>query len=105
MWFQASASHTTVPQFAFLPSGHAMVQNFSAAPVELPRQCSVSSSIREASPEWHDLAYTVLGSAATHQFYTRVETSGPRWTSLMDPQRVPVLLVRQYGRGEVALPS
>ncbi len=48
-------------------------------------------------------AYTVLGSAATHQFYTGDETFGPRWTSLMDPQRVPLLLVRQYGRSEVAI--
>jgi len=39
----------------------------------------------------------------THQFYTGDETFGPRWTSLMDPQRVPLLLVRQYGNGEVAI--
>ncbi len=101
--FQADTSHRTVPQFAFLSSGHALTQNFSASTIELPRQCLLSSSIQQASPEWHELAYTVLGSVATHQFYTGDETFGPRWTSLMDPQRAPLLLVKQYGKGEVAI--
>ena len=38
-----------------------------------------------------------------HQFYTGDETFGPRRTSLIHPQRVPLLLVRPYEKGEVAV--
>jgi hypothetical protein len=59
--------------------------------------------MRVLSGEWRELAYTVLHSGATTQFYTGYETFGPRWTSLMDPVRVPVLAVRTLGAGEIAL--
>src|SRR5262249_17514570 len=63
----------------------------------------LSISMRAASSDWLELAYTVLRSTATNQFYTGHETFGPRWTSLMDPARAPVLLVRRLGAGEIAV--
>jgi hypothetical protein len=101
--FRADPAHRTGREFAFTGPGHALTRDFSLAQVELPRECTLSSSIGLASPEWHELAYTVLASVATHQFYTGDPTFGPRWTSLMDPSRVPLLLVRHYGNGEIAI--
>jgi hypothetical protein len=69
-------------------------------PVEPP---GLAASVREASAEWKELAYAVLPSAASRQFYRGHPTFGPRWTSLMDPARVPVLLVRDYGQGAIVL--
>ncbi|MEO6829448.1 MAG: hypothetical protein ABI164_06525, partial [Acidobacteriaceae bacterium] len=61
----------------------------------------LASNIQSASKDWLELAYTVLPSINERQFYRPYPTFGPRWTSLMDPARVPVLLSRKYGKGTV----
>jgi aminoglycoside/choline kinase family phosphotransferase len=59
--------------------------------------------IYAASPAWQELAYSVVAATEYAQFSRPVDTFGPRWTSLMDPVRVPVMLARDYGSGSVVL--
>jgi hypothetical protein len=61
------------------------------------------SSIRAAGPEWQELAYTVISNVSGHQFYTGDPTFGPRWTSLMDTVKAPVLLSREIGAGHIVI--
>jgi len=69
-------------------------------PLTTPRD-QLQSSIREADSQWHELAYTVIGNVSSRQFSFDDPTFGPRWTSLMDPARVPVLLSRDVGAGHI----
>jgi hypothetical protein len=87
----------------YLDGDHPLLNSLSATFLEMNPGDTLNCSIRAASSEWRELAYTVLRSSATGQFYSGNETFGPRWTSLMDPARVPVLLVRKWGAGEVVV--
>ncbi len=100
--FTADSSFRPGTQFAFSDTAHPLLHWLAGAtvPVEAP---GLAASVRETSPEWQELAYTVLPSAASRQFYRGDETFGPRWTSVMDPARVPVMLVRSYGKGAIVL--
>ncbi len=84
-------------------AGHPLLASLSGSSLATNPGDTLASSIRAASKDWVELAYTVLHSTATDQFYTADETFGPRWTSLMDPAHVPVLLVRKFGAGEIVL--
>jgi len=82
---------------------HPLLNTLSGASFATNPGDIITSSIRGTSSDWMELAYTVLHSTASSQFYTGDETFGPRWTSLMDPAHVTVLLVRKLGAGEVVL--
>ena len=101
--FQTDTSHEPPRDFAFTGLRHPLSNRFSTAVMNLDSECRQASSVRGASAEWQELAYTVMSSASTAQFYTGETTFGPRWTSLMDPARAPLLLVKRHAKGEVAL--
>ena len=89
-------------QVAFAEAAHPLLEGLrgAATPLDAP---GLVPAVREASAEWEELAYTVIPNAGRRQFYSGSETFGPRWTSLMDPARVPVMLVRNYGKGSIVL--
>jgi hypothetical protein len=100
--FTADASFRGATDFAFTEAAHPLTEGLPATTVSL-EPTALATSVREISPEWTELAYTVLPNRGSRQFYNGRATFGPRWTSLMDTARVPVLLVRNYDRGSVVL--
>ncbi len=101
--FAQNASFRAGDRIAYLADDHPLLTSLSGSIVTLNPGETLSSTIRTVSSDWRELAYTVLHSRATTQFYTGYETFGPRWTSLMDPVRAPVLVVRKLGSGEIAI--
>jgi hypothetical protein len=101
--FAQNASLRAGDRIQYLDLDHPLLSALSDSFLTLKPGDTLTSSIRTASSDWRELAYTVLPSVASHQFYTGNETFGPRWTSLMDPARAPVLLVRKLGAGEVVV--
>jgi hypothetical protein len=97
--FTSDSSYRGAAQFAFTEAAHPLLKGLAAsrAPADLV------ASVRQASPDWKELAYTVLANSASRQFYVGYETFGPRWTSLMDTARAPVMLARDYGKGSIVL--
>lgn len=89
--------------FQWAKTEHPLLPHLSGASVELNAGDALASSVRGSSNDWQTLAYTVLHSSASSQFYSGDETFGPRWTSLMDPVYAPVLLSRKFGKGEIVL--
>jgi hypothetical protein len=101
--FAQNGSLRTGSRIHYLDGGHPLLNALSGSFLEMNQGDTISSSIRASSDEWTELAYTVLHSSASGQFYRGDETFGPRWTSLMDPVRAPVLLVRKLGSGEIVI--
>ena len=101
--FAQNSSLRTANRMQYLEGGHPLVQGLSGSFLDVGQDDSIASSIRSASGEWQELAYTVLDSMASGQFYRGDGTFGPRWMSLMDPSRAPVLLVRKAAAGEIAI--
>ncbi len=101
--FTNDTSHRRPLDFAFHTGEHALLRGVSGNKYEVAPECLFAPSIGKSSPDWSELAYTVLPSVSTGQFYSGDETFGPRWVSLMDPARVPLALARKYGKGEVVI--
>jgi hypothetical protein len=101
--FAENASLRAGNQIAYLVDDHPLLNSLSGSTLSLSPGDTLSSTIRAVSSDWRELAYTVLHSRAAGQFYTGDQTFGPRWTSLMDPVRAPVLVVRKFGAGEIAV--
>jgi|SRR5579859_107153 len=101
--FAQNASLRAGDRMQYLDVDHPLLSALSGSFVTLRPGDTLYSSIRAASSDWRELAYTVLPSVASNQFYTGNDTFGPRWTSLMDPARAHVLLVRKMGAGEIVL--
>jgi hypothetical protein len=98
-----NASLRAGDRIQYLDLEHTLLNALTGSFLTLKPGDTLYSSISAASSDWRELAYTVLHSGASNQFYTGNETFGPRWTSLMDPARAPVLLVRKIGAGEVVV--
>jgi hypothetical protein len=101
--FAQNASLRAGDRIQYLDLEHPLLSALTGSFLTLKPGDTLYSSIRAASSDWRELAYTVLHSSTSSQFYTGNETFGPRWTSLMDPARAPVLLVRKLGAGEVVV--
>jgi hypothetical protein len=101
--FAQNASLRQGNRIEFVTDDHPLLNSLAGSFLSLNAGDTLPGTMRVLSGEWRELAYTVLHSGATTQFYTGYETFGPRWTSLMDPVRVPVLAVRTLGAGEIAL--
>jgi hypothetical protein len=100
--FKADPAYgSTKAGFAYTGAAHRLLEGLTAERVAGPP--AVPWSIRAASPQWRELAYSVIGPSTYGQFSHPVDTFGPRWTSLMNPLRVPVMLARDYGAGTVVL--
>jgi len=98
--FWADLSYGPSQKFAYADTPHPLLEGLSGTIVQT---ASLMPGMRAASPSWHELAYTVVANRADSQFSRPWETFGPRWTSLMDPARVPVILAREYGAGTVVI--
>jgi hypothetical protein len=98
--FWADPSYQPSHAFAYADTPHPLLACLSGTIVQI---ASLAPGMRAASPTWHELAYTVVPTSAESQFSEPWETFGPRWTSLMDPARVPVILARDYGAGTVII--
>jgi hypothetical protein len=101
--FESDSSHRPPSDLAFDGGDHPLLRGIAGIKYRVDAECSVATSIQKSSPEWRELAYTVSQSVNTTQFYTPYETVGPRWTSLMNPARLPLALARKYGAGEVVI--
>ena len=97
--FTADPSYRGATQVAFTETAHPLLEDLRGITVSAEEP--VPASVQEASPEWTELAYTVMRNAGDRQFYSGRATFGPRWTSLMDTARVPLMLVRAYGKGAI----
>jgi hypothetical protein len=87
----------------FTKDAHPLVADLGGSFLDVEPGDTVSPSIRSAGGDWQELAYTVLHSVSGNQYYSGAGTFGPWWTSVMGPVRVPVLLARKLGRGEVVV--
>jgi hypothetical protein len=101
--FVSDSSHQPPSDLAFDDGDHPLLRGIAGIKYRVDAECSVAASIQKSAPEWRELAYTVSQSVTAKQFYTPYETAGPRWTSLMDPARLPLALARKYGAGEVVI--
>jgi len=99
--FTSDTSHNRPSEFAFNREHHALVRGLAGARYELESGCFAATSMTNSSGEWMELAYTVVSSVSSGQFYSGDQTFGPRWVSLMDPARKPLILMRHYGKGEI----
>lgn len=99
--FASDTSHRRPSEFAFDGAGHPLLGGLSGENYEMETGCSIAPTIANASADWHELAYTVVSSVSSGQFYSGDEPFGPRWVSLMDPARMPLALARRYGKGEI----
>ena len=98
--FWADPSYRPSREFAYSSSPHPLLGGLSGTTVEAT---SLMPGMRAASSSWQELAYTVVSSSSEGIFARPLETFGPRWTSIMDPARVPVILAREYGAGTVII--
>jgi hypothetical protein len=98
--FWADPSYQPSQEFAYADTPHPLIEGLSGTIV---RTASLLPGMRAASASWRELAYTVVANRADSQFARPWETFGPRWTSLMDTARVPVILARDYGAGTVVI--
>jgi hypothetical protein len=103
--FSAKDDYRTGNRFGFASDADPLLHGLSGTQFALPEDHTgaLASNIRSASSDWQEMAYTVLTSVAQQQFYDSGETYGPRWTSLMDTARVPLLVRRRLGAGEIVL--
>jgi hypothetical protein len=101
--FTTYSAYRPGKRFTFTNSADPLLQNVKGEQATLSRSTDLAANIQAISSDWHPLAYTILTSLAAHQFDAPGETFGPRWTSLMDPVRVPLLVVRHLGKGEIVL--
>jgi hypothetical protein len=99
--FVSDTSHRRTSEFAFDGAEHPLLRGLSGEKYEIETGCSIVPTVANFSADWRELAYTVVSSVSTGQFYGGDETFGPRWVSLMDPARMPLALVRHYGKGEI----
>ena len=99
--FASDTSHRRPSEFAFDGAKHPLLRGLSGEKYEMGTGCSTVPTVANSSPDWQELAYTVVSSVSTGQFYSGDEPFGPRWVSLMDPERMSLALVRRYGKGEV----
>lgn len=90
------------PNFiAFADSSDPLLLHLRGSKQDLDPRCSSSPNISEASHDWRELAFTVVASVNTEQIQWGYETFGPRWTTLHNSARRPLLLSRKLGDGEV----
>jgi hypothetical protein len=99
--FTNDTSHRPPSEFAFDLGDHALLRGVSGGKYAVAAGCAITANIRQSSADWSELAYTVVNSVSTGQFYSGDEPFGPRWVSLMNPARISLALVRRYGKGEV----
>jgi len=99
--FVSDTSHRRPSEFAFSGDRHPLLRGLLGEKYEMQTGCSIVPTIANSSPDWQELAYTVVPSVSTGQFYSGDQPFGPRWVSLMDPSRMPLALMRRYGKGEV----
>lgn len=99
--FRSDTSHRRPSEFAFRGGDHSLLRGLAGSKYSFDAGCSAAATIGNSSADWTELAYTVVTSVSSAQFYSGDEPFGPRWVSLMDPARMPVALTRNYGKGEV----
>jgi hypothetical protein len=101
--FEGDSSHRLPYNLGFDAGENTLLKGLAGVKYDLGSECFITTSIRKTSPEWQELAYSVLESLTVRQFYSGYPTLGPRWTSLMDPARVPMVVTRKFGAGQVVL--
>jgi len=101
--FKAYLTYHAPSQLMFANSEDPLVEQLAGKTVTPDRDDPFAASIASISSDWRVLAWAGMSGDADAQFSRAGETFGPRWTSLMDPARIPVFVVRRFGKGEVAL--
>lgn len=101
--FRADATRRPAVRFAFAESKEPLLNGLSDARITLDASNMLRPGMFEASRDWRELAYTVSSNIGGGQFNRNWETFGPRWTSLMNQARMPLMLERNYGAGSVVV--
>ncbi|MFN0172183.1 MAG: hypothetical protein ACKV22_37760 [Bryobacteraceae bacterium] len=101
--FRSDATRRGGSRFAFTAANETLLSGLSDTRVTLEAANSLRASMVEATGDWHELAYTVLPNTGGGQFHRNWETFGPRWTSLMNQARIPLMLARNYGAGSLVV--
>jgi hypothetical protein len=101
--FQNDSSHEAPGFVAFRETASPLLRNLRASHQVLDAQCNVEPNIAGTSPDWQELAYTVVESVNTEHIQWGYGTFGPRWTSTLNSARRPLLLTKKNGLGEVLL--
>ncbi len=99
--FRSDTTHRAASRFAFTESNETLLNGLSDVRVTMESPSTLRSGMFESTRDWRELAYTVTPNIGGGQFHRNWETFGPRWTSLMDQARVPLMLARNYGAGTV----
>jgi hypothetical protein len=98
--FWSDPSYRPSREFAYASSPHPLLLGLSGTIVEA---ATLLPGMRAASSSWEELAYTIVPNSDGGMFARALETFGPRWTSIMDPARLPAVLARKYGAGTVII--
>ena len=101
--FRNDSSHEAPSFVGFPPSANPLLLHLSGNMQDLDPLCEVTANIEGTSQDWRELAYTIVSSVNTQQIQWGYGTFGPRWTSLLNSSRRPLLLNKKLGAGEVLL--
>jgi len=96
--FWADPAHEPARKFAYADAAYPLLTGLSGATIQTG---PLLPGMRAASPAWRELAYTVVMSGNAEQYARPWDTFGPRWTSLINTVRMPVMVAREYGAGTV----
>jgi hypothetical protein len=101
--FRADVTQRPGSRFAFAESDELLLKELSGTHVALAPPNTFRGGMFQATSEWRELAYTVVPNTGGGQFHMGWETFGPRWTSLMNQARMPLMLERRFGAGAVVV--
>ncbi len=101
--FRRDSSHEAPDFVGFRESTSPLLLHLSGSKQDIDAHCGVSPNIAGTSQDWQELAYTVVSTANLEQIQWGYGTFGPRWSSLLNSDRRPVLLTKKIGKGEVLL--
>jgi type 1 glutamine amidotransferase len=101
--FGADLAWSAGREIAFDEVQHPLVAGLAGTTAPVGAMDALASSIHSTNGEWQELSYTLLASPGSGQYANGRETFGPRWTSLMNHRRVPLMVARRYGSGSVVV--
>jgi hypothetical protein len=101
--FGSDPAWRTGRDIGFTETKHPLTSGLAGSTSLLAETDILSSSIESATPEWEELAYTLLVGTGSGQYANGRETFGPRWTSMMNRRRVPLMVARRFGSGWVVV--